>query len=155
MPGRESSSGMSFERTHVSSLASELRDLVGHAAAARERAYAPYSDFAVGAAVLTREGRVHVGCNVENAAYTVAICAERVAVFSAVARGERDFYAIAVIAAGDEPVSPCGPCRQVLAELAPHATIVMASVAGEILVSTCADLLPGTAAVPHGHPPPS
>lgn len=101
--------------------------LVEAAIAVRERAYAPYSHFRVGAAVMARSGRVYVGCNIENGAYSPTICAERVALGSAIAAGEPvgSFVAIAVV--GDEalPTTPCGVCRQVLAELAPGSTVIM------------------------------
>ena len=89
-------------------------DLVGLAQRVRERAYAPYSDFPVGAALLGRSGRVYTGCNVENASYPLCICAERTAVFKAVSEGEREFEAIAVVTATG--ATPCGACRQVLRE---------------------------------------
>lgn len=97
------------------------RELLDLAIAARERAHAPYSHFRVGAALLTREGRVYLGCNIENASLSPTICAERTAIVKAISEGERDFVAIA-IAGGREgdalrPVcAPCGVCRQVLAE---------------------------------------
>jgi cytidine deaminase len=102
--------------------------LVQAARAARERAYAPYSRFAVGAAVLTADGSLFSGCNVENAAYPATICAERVA--------------LAVVADTSGPVSPCGTCRQVIHELAPRATVVLANMAGALHTTTPAALLP-------------
>ncbi len=90
--------------------------LVAKAWQARDRAYAPYSQFAVGAALLTTDGSVFVGCNVENLSYGLTICAERVAVGSAVAGGAREFVAMAVVADTSVPISPCGACRQVMAE---------------------------------------
>lgn len=105
---------------------SEAVDLMRSARAAREQAHAPYSGFAVGAALLDGEGRIHVGANVENASYGLTICAERAAVFRAIAEGSRSFLAIA-IAGPDEavPCFPCGACRQVLHEFAPGMLILV------------------------------
>ena len=117
--------------------------LVDAALAARERAYAPYSRFAVGAAVLTASGRVFAGCNLENAAYPATVCAERVAIFSAYAAGERQIVALAVVADTAGPVSPCGTCRQVMAELAPQCSVLLANTSGALEQTTPAELLPG------------
>ena len=119
--------------------------LLDLARTARERAYAPYSRFHVGAALETRDGRTFCGCNVENAAYGLCNCAERTALFSAVAAGCRpgDFSAIAVIADSPEPVSPCGACRQVLSELcAPSMPVLLANLAGDTRLTTVEALLP-------------
>src|SRR6478609_7284214 len=97
-------------------------DLFEKAAIARLSAYAPYSDFRVGAALLTESGKVFTGGNVENISYGLTICAERAAVFAAVQAGEREFKAIAIVADTGEPISPCGACRQVLAEFSPAMT---------------------------------
>jgi cytidine deaminase len=117
--------------------------LVELAREARSRAYCPYSGFAVGAAVLTASGRVFPGCNVENAAYPAAICAERAALISAYAAGEREVVALAVIADTPAPVSPCGTCRQVIHELAPGATVALANLHGDVTLTTPQELLPG------------
>ena len=108
----------------------------------RERAHSPYSGFAVGAALLTRSGKVFTGCNVENISFGLTICAERAAVFAAVAAGEREFLAIAVVADSREPVSPCGACRQVLAEFAPKLDFSLSNLAGLEERTTLAVLLP-------------
>jgi cytidine deaminase len=106
----------------------------------RKRAYAPYSEFAVGAALLGQNGEIYVGCNVENAAYGLTCCAERNAIFRAVADGVRQFAAIAVITANG--VTPCGSCRQVLAEFNPHLAVIVADTAGRRQLYDLAELLP-------------
>ena len=121
----------------------DYRQLVAQASAARERAYCPYSGFAVGAAALTASGRVFPGCNVENAAYPACLCAERVALTSAYAAGEREIVALAVIADTPAPVSPCGTCRQVIHELAPRCTVALANIHGDMRLTTPQELLPG------------
>jgi len=115
--------------------------LVEAAAAVRDNAHAPYSGYRVGAAVLTADGRVFVGCNVENASYGLSVCAERHAVAAAVAAGCRDLAAVAVVTASSPPASPCGACRQVLAEFG-DLEVVLANLAGERRVTTVAGLLP-------------
>lgn len=114
--------------------------LVAAALAARQQAYAPYSHYLVGATVLCRDGTMTPGCNVENASYPATICAERVALTAAVAQGRRDFVAIAV--ATRDGGSPCGICRQVMAELGPQMAVYIADEAGRYRVTTVADLLP-------------
>ena len=120
-------------------------ELVAAARAARERAYAPYSGFRVGAALCTDTGEVVTGGNVENASYGLAICAERAAVAAAVAQGYRRFEAIAVAGPGADPVTPCGACRQVLREF-PRGVdlrVLCAGEAGErVLATTLGALLP-------------
>lgn len=123
-------------------LTDELRKtLIRTAVEARKWAYAPYSDYLVGAALLTASGRVYDGVNVENAAYPTTICAERVAVFKAVSEGEREFQAIAVVT--ENGGSPCGSCRQVLAEFGLDVTVLIADVEGNLVEEIAlADLLP-------------
>ncbi len=124
-------------------LTDDLRDkLVRQAQAARGRAYAPYSHYPVGAALLTTSGRIYDGANIENAAYPVTICAERVAVFKAVSEGEREFVAVAVVTANGG--SPCGSCRQVLAEFGLDTVVLIADKDGQIVLETTVrELLPG------------
>lgn len=120
------------------------RTLVERARQARDHAYVPYSRFPVGAALLTRDGRVFTGCNIENAAYGLCNCAERTALFKAVSEGARDFVKLAVIADTPRPVPPCGACRQVLAELCPpDMPVILANLKGDAEVKTVAELLPG------------
>ena len=125
--------------------------LVADARSARDTAYAPYSRFPVGAALLTKDGRRFNGCNVENAAYGLCNCAERTALFSAVAAGCKpgDFAAMAVIADTPGPVSPCGSCRQVMAELCdPDMPVLLANTLGDTQSTTVAALLPGSFTLP-------
>uniref|UniRef100_UPI00384A65A7 cytidine deaminase n=1 Tax=Dyella ginsengisoli TaxID=363848 RepID=UPI00384A65A7 len=126
-------------------------ELLSLARAARQRAYAPYSRFQVGAVVLTRDGRRFDGCNVENAAYGLCNCAERTALFAAVAAGCRpgDFAALAVVADTPGPVSPCGACRQVMAELCDQAMpVLLGNLASQVQETTVAALLPGSFKLP-------
>lgn len=104
--------------------------LLRTASDARERAYAPYSRFRVGAALLASDGEIFVGANVENAAYGSTICAERVAMPKAIVDGARDFLALAVVGDGDGPCTPCGACRQVLFEFAPDLLVLAAGADG-------------------------
>ncbi len=120
----------------------DKKRLIECAIMARDFAYAPYSKFKVGAAVLTREGKIFSGCNVENASYGLTICAERVAIFKAVSEGYRSFRAIAVV--GDTPsfVPPCGACRQVLREFSDDMLIIMGNLKGEFVERKLEELLP-------------
>ena len=120
----------------------ERQRLVEAAIQARRWAYAPYSNYAVGAAVLTDSGRVYDGVNVENAAYPTGICAERVALFKAISEGERSFLALAV--ATSNGGTPCGSCRQVMAEFGVDMLVLIADSTGKIVSEmTVAELLPG------------
>lgn len=107
---------------------------------ARDYAYAPYSHYKVGAALLTRQGKVYTGCNIENAAYGPSNCAERTAIFKAVSEGELDFEAIAVVTI--DGGAPCGVCRQVMREFAPNLTVIVGDLAGNYRVFSLPDLLP-------------
>ena len=119
----------------------QIDELVAAAASVRQRAHAPYSHFAVGAAVLDGGGRTHAGCNVENASYGLAVCAERNAVGAAVAAGAEEIVAVAVVTDVSPPASPCGACRQVLAEFG-RCPVILANLQGERIVTSVADLLP-------------
>jgi cytidine deaminase len=112
------------------------------ATAAMEQAYAPYSGFRVGAALLASDGSIDHGCNVENAAYPSGICAERAAVAAAVARGVRTFDAIVIVTEAETPTPPCGMCRQVLMEFAPSLTVQSTTRGGASARWVMSDLLP-------------
>jgi cytidine deaminase len=116
--------------------------LMAEAVKARKRAYAPYSRFAVGAALLAKDGSVYLGCNVENASYGLTICAERNAVWKAVSEGVTEFTAIAVTARDGLGAPPCGSCRQVLHEFAPNALVYWRDARGRILKRKLSELLP-------------
>ena len=115
--------------------------LLAEARRTREFAYAPYSRFAVGAAVAGASGKIYGGCNVENGAFSLTNCAERTAIFQAVAAGETAFRALAVIADTAAPVSPCGACRQVMAEFR-IPRVIMANLAGAVREMTLEEILP-------------
>ncbi|GBD09374.1 Cytidine deaminase [Candidatus Thermoflexus japonica] len=116
------------------------RVLVELALRMRERAYAPYSGYRVGAALLGASGQVFTGCNVENAVYPLGLCAERVAIFKAISEGERGFTAIAI--ATENGGTPCGACRQVLSEFAPDLRILLVDAKGEVRETSLRRLLP-------------
>lgn len=121
-----------------------LLKLIESACEAREKSYAPYSGFHVGAALLTAEGRIYQGCNIENAAYSPTNCAERTAFFKAVSEGERNFKAIAITGSKEEYLPPCGVCRQVMAEFCSGEDfkIILAKNKTEYKIFTLKDLLP-------------
>lgn len=121
----------------------QIAALIDAARAAHERAYAPYSQFKVGAAVLAG-GRLFSGVNVENASYGLTICAERSAIFSAVSAGERRVHAVAIVTDTDTPTPPCGACRQVLREFGPDLLVISATKAGTHVTHRLSELLPGS-----------
>lgn len=118
-------------------------DLIRVASLARERAYAPYSKYKVGAAIRTKRNKIHSAANVENVSYGLTVCAERCAAFAAVASGEvKDWDAIAIVIDDDRLPSPCGACRQVLAEFSPDLRVVLATTGGLRRTTRLRDLLP-------------
>ncbi|HZP95645.1 MAG TPA: cytidine deaminase [Candidatus Limnocylindria bacterium] len=117
-------------------------ELVKVASLARQRAYAPYSKYKIGAAIRTARNKVHAGANIENASYGLTVCAERTAVFAAVNAGDTKLDAIAIVIDDDRLPSPCGACRQVLAEFAPGMRVILATTGGLREESTLAELLP-------------
>ncbi|WP_044894761.1 cytidine deaminase [Bacillus alveayuensis] len=121
-----------------------IDQLIEQAKKAREYAYVPYSKFKVGAALLTKEGKVYRGCNIENAAYSMCNCAERTALFKAYSEGDKEYTALAVIADSPRPVPPCGACRQVISELCPpEMKVILTNLKGDITELTVKELLPG------------
>jgi cytidine deaminase len=117
--------------------------LLDHAKQARERAYVPYSGFKVGAALVTKDGRIYDGCNIENASYGLSNCAERTAIFKAISEGVEEIEAIAVVADTASPVPPCGACRQVIAEFNPKMRVILSNLQGNVAEYTIDELLPG------------
>ena len=117
------------------------KELLNAALDARLKAYAPYSKFLVGAAVQAESGKIYTGCNIENASYGLTVCAERNALFAAVGAGERKFTALCVVGDTEAPISPCGACRQVMAEFkVPR--IILANLKGDVKEYTLEELLP-------------
>lgn len=119
----------------------EIQKLMDCAIKAREKAYSPYSHFAVGAALLCEDGTLYEGCNIENASYGLTNCAERTAIFKAVSEGHIKFKALAVVADTEGPCAPCGACRQVMAEFK-IPLIIMGNLMGNIKIVTIEELLP-------------
>lgn len=121
-----------------------VEKLIEEAKVARDKAYVPYSKFKVGAALLTEDGKVYHGCNIENAAYSMCNCAERTAIFKAYSEGDKKYTAMAVVADTDRPCSPCGACRQVISELCPKdMQVILTNLKGDIQQITVEELLPG------------
>ncbi len=117
-------------------------ELVRGAIEAKESAYAPYSNFRVGAALLTKKGNVYSGCNVENRSYGLTVCGERVAIQNAVSAGEREFEALAVATDSEDFVPPCGACRQVIWEFSKDLRVILINRRGETQTTNIQDLLP-------------
>jgi cytidine deaminase len=121
----------------------DQQQLIDAAKKAREKAYVPYSNFAVGAALLTEDGEIITGCNVENASYPLCNCAERTAIFKAVSEGKTAFKQLAVVADTEGPVSPCGSCRQVMTEFfKPDTPVILTNLKNDVRVMAIQDLLP-------------
>lgn len=118
-----------------------MEELIKAAQTARNKAYVPYSNFKVGAAVISKNGRIYTGCNIENASYGLCNCAERTAIFKAVSEGESELITIAVIADTVSPVAPCGACRQVMAEFGIK-SVIMCNLHGAQYSATVEELLP-------------
>lgn len=122
----------------------EIKPLIDQAIEARKHAYTPYSNFQVGAAVLTKNNHVFLGCNIENASYGLTNCAERTAIFKTISEGEKDIEAIVVVGDTDGPIAPCGACRQVMAEFCDENTkVILTNLKGNVIETTIKQLLPG------------
>lgn len=121
----------------------KITELIEAAREAAKKAYAPYSNFAVGAALLTSDGQVYEGCNVENASFGLTNCAERTAIFKAVSEGQKKFTAVAIYADIPSFCSPCGACRQVIAEFGRDIMVIQANNKGKYIMNSIAELLPG------------
>ncbi len=119
-----------------------MPDLISEAKKARENAVAPFSKYKVGAALVTKAGKVYRGCNVENCTYALTVCAERVALLTALAAGERDFTAIAVVTQSEEPGTPCGPCRQLMWEYCGDIDVTIANLSDKKIDYKLSDLFP-------------
>lgn len=119
-----------------------MQELIDLALQARKQAYAPYSHYQVGAALLGKSGKVYSGCNVENASYGATICAERTAVVKAISEGEREFIAIAIVTDGIKPGAPCGICRQFLSEFGLELQIILANLSGVVIQGKLSEYLP-------------
>ena len=118
------------------------KKLIKEAEKTRKIAYTPYSKFNVGAAILTTDGKVFTGCNIENASFGLTICAERVAIFKAISEGSSKFKAIAIVGDTEKPCSPCGSCRQVISEFGEDIDVIMSNLKGEIKIKKIFELLP-------------
>lgn len=130
------------EKAEVELSEDQIKELIDEAIKARKFAYAPYSKFKVGAALLTKNGKIFTGCNVECASYGGTNCAERTAIFKAVSEGEKHFEAIAIVLDPVNLGTPCGICRQVIYEFGPKIKVIMANLNGEYEIKTIEELLP-------------
>lgn len=134
---------LTFSLFYLLSLMKNTKDeLVKAATEVRERAYAPYSNFKVGAAVRTKDGKIYTGCNVESASYGLTVCAERVAIWKAVSEGEKEFEQVAVVADTEELTPPCGVCRQIIWEFGGDIPITFANLKGRMETVKMSELLP-------------
>lgn len=131
----------------------EIQELIRQAVSARQRAYAPYSNYKVGSAVYGESGRIYTGCNIENASFGATICAERTAIFKAVSEGERNLLALALVADEIKSTSPCGICRQVMSEFGLSMPVYMAMPNGFYEVMTVEELLPKSFSLSEGGVP--
>jgi cytidine deaminase (EC 3.5.4.5) len=120
----------------------DKNEVIKQAIEAMENAYAPYSKFKVGAALLTKSGKIYTGCNIENSSYGASVCAERVAIFKAVSEGEHDFELLVVATKTEEPSPPCGICRQVISEFSNDLPIILVNDKGSIIETNINKLLP-------------
>lgn len=118
------------------------KKLIKEAENARKRAYTPYSKFKVGAAILTSDGKIFTGCNIENASFGLTVCAERVAILKAISEGSSKFEAIVIVGDTNRPCSPCGACRQVIYEFSEDIKIIMYNLKGDIQIKKMRELLP-------------
>ncbi len=120
------------------------QELIQLAHKASENAYSPYSGFAIGAALLSKNGKVYLGCNIENASYGLTICAERVAIFNAISQGEKDFVAMAILTPSEDINlgTPCGACRQVIWEFARDIRLILCNYKGDSRITNIKELLP-------------
>ena len=133
---------MTMMNNHETGIETAFAALIEAAWQARQNAYAPYSGFAVGAALPTEDGAIYRGCNIENVSFGLTNCAERTAMFTAFADGKRNLVRMVVCADTPEPIAPCGACRQVMVELAPQMELLLINQAGKQIYTTVADMMP-------------
>lgn len=119
-----------------------LEELIESAKKVREKAYAPFSNFLVGAAVRTKDGKIYTGCNVESASYGLTVCAERIAIWKAVSEGEREFECVAVVTDTEELTPPCGTCRQIIWEFCGNVPVTFSNLRGKVETVMMKEILP-------------